>query len=149
MQVRLVTCTPYRRSIGPVVSLIEDGQHLSLGVYRRGHLSDGALALAPRTRRGNRGVERKAGYRGKSERRLKEEKAERREEGLGLRFCSVPLSGSWRPCSGNSPSGRLLSGLLFPAPPQRNSHDTERQRKWTSLAQRHTTEWNGREPCQE
>lgn len=135
MQVRLVTCTPYRRSIGPVVSLIEDGQHLSLGVYRRGHLSDGPLALAPRTRRGTVARSGRRVREGRARGGLKEEKAERREERLGLRFCSVPLSGSWRPCSGNSPSGRLLSGLLFPAPPQRNSHDTERQRRWMSLAQ--------------
>lgn len=64
---------------------------------------------------------------------LKKEKTERRGDGLDRGLCSVPLSGSSQPCSGNSPSGRLLSGPHFPAPPERNFHDTGRQRKWTSL----------------
>lgn len=76
-RVWLVTCTPYRRSIGPVVRLIEDGQHLSLGVYRRGHLPYGPLGTAPRKRRGTvatTGRRRREQAGGESGRRFKEGK---------------------------------------------------------------------------
>lgn len=157
--VRLVTCTPYRRSVRPVVCLIEDGQHLSLGVYRRGHLPDGPLATAARERRGTvatggrrvRGADRRRD-RQECQRREKKGLKEGEAGGLERGLCSVPLSCSSQPCWGNSPSERLPSGTLFPGPPQRNFHDTGRQRQWTSLcaiAHRGAGRGCQREPCRE